>query len=84
MSNRCGLAHPGEPARIVIRFEHLVQAVSRLERYVAFPAPLVAAIVAEEQFVRGFVAAEGDEGARHLLERRVGELAGDVMFSSSG
>jgi hypothetical protein len=78
------LRHPMLFHTAKVPFAHMAQALSRLERYVELPAPLVAAIVADEQFVRGFTSAEGEDGARHLLELRIGELAGDVIDKNEG
>lgn len=64
------LAHPllFQEARKAVPFEHVVGALHRLERYEELPTPLVAAMIADGEFVRRIHASKSDAETRKLIE----------------
>lgn len=62
-----------------VPFAHMANALSRLEAYEELPAQVVAAMVADDQFVRSFIEAKTEDDARSLIETRAGSVARDAI-----
>jgi hypothetical protein len=72
------LRHPILFQTAPVPFEHIAASLSRLERYEELPATVVAAMVADGQFMRSFSSVQSDEAARDLFETEVAAIATDI------
>ena len=68
--------YPSEPA---VPFEHMAEAMHRLERYRELPMPVVASMVAGGEFVRKLRAASSSEEEAKVVELAAAEAAGLVI-----
>ena len=67
------------PSDDTVPFDHMVEALHRLERYEELPMPVVASMVASTEFIRKFRTAQSTDEERRLLEVATAETAGSVM-----
>lgn len=67
------LRHPLllQQSRKAVPFEHVVGALNRLERYRELPPKVVAAMVADTEFVRRLRAARSEQDEKNLIELQV-------------
>lgn len=68
--------YPSEPA---VPFEHMAEAMHRLERYRELPMPVVASMVAGGEFVRKLRIASSSEEEARIIELAAAEAAGLVV-----
>ena len=63
----------------IVPFDHMVDALHRLERYEELPMPVVAAMVASTEFTRKFRTAQSANEERRLLEIATAEAAASAL-----
>lgn len=68
--------HPPDGA---VPFDHMVDALHRLERYEELPMPVVASIVTSSEFTRKFRSARSADEERRLLEIATAEAAASAL-----